>query len=102
MTTDVEGKWVWPTDAANHPDGPHPNGIENPKEQEDSGSVKLLRAPKPGRIPLLYECLRRQGGILSNSASAARCPMVSFADVTNVSSKVKQCILIHCFTCGIL
>ncbi len=67
MTTDAEGKWVWPNDAANHPDGPHPNGIENQKEQEDSGSVKLLRVPKPGETPLLYERLIREDGILSNS-----------------------------------
>ncbi len=64
VTTVAEGKWVWPTDAANHPDGPHPNEIENSKEQKDSGSVKLFWAPKPGGAPLLYErSLRRKDGI---------------------------------------
>ncbi len=49
--------------SANHTDGPNPNGIENPKEQEDSGLVRLLREPRPGGTPLLYDRLIRENGI---------------------------------------
>ncbi len=63
-TTIAGGKWVCPTDIANHPDGPHPIEIENSKGQKDSGPVKLFWAPKPGGAPLLYErSLRREDGI---------------------------------------